>query len=553
MITRYFNLFLNAGSASPLVISANQYDHGEQWVFTLYSQLGVKYEPSSGAIVGIKSDNLGIINSGSVDSEGRVVINETTQMTAVAGRAIFELLIDGETHGTHNFYVEVEPKPGDNADFSASDLSLIQEAINSIAIAGSGAPAVVTLASQMTDEGKVYLYAGSETGYTKGDWYYYNGSAWMDGGKYGGTVDSTLTISGAAADAKKTGDEISELKSQISQNSGLTEDVKVALLDCFENIGGLYLNENARMYIANLRSALYPPVNLSYISAVYEQSGDVYATTPLDNLKADLVVTAHYSDGTSENVTSYSLSGTLAEGTSTITVTYGGKTTTFNVIVSEIYVPYNLNFTFEDYPLHDGYIGDDGAVVVSGDNMYMDEFIPAVGFWIANLWGVRNITNEITRFARYDGDMQFLGRGYSQRQTLTLVEDCAYFKAGFQSASTITQQQDRIVGANILDTSICTIPNSTIDTNGDVQTEAGASISDFLPINEGIVICQLSDGADSALVVFYDENNALISRNAVTSALSNKRLFIQVPSNAKYVRFKCPNSPVATIYVSYVK
>lgn len=75
---------------------------------------------------------------------------------------------------------------------------------------------------------------------------------------------------------------------------------------------------------------------LSYISAVYTQSGTVYDTDTLDSLKSDLVVTAHYSDTTTSTVasTDYTLSGTLTEGTSTITVTYLEKTTTFSVTVS---------------------------------------------------------------------------------------------------------------------------------------------------------------------------------------------------------------------------
>ena len=70
------------------------------------------------------------------------------------------------------------------------------------------------------------------------------------------------------------------------------------------------------------------------ISAVYTQSGTVYDTDTLDILKSDLVVTAHYDNSTTQTITTYTLSGTLAEGTSTITVAYGGKTTTFNVTVT---------------------------------------------------------------------------------------------------------------------------------------------------------------------------------------------------------------------------
>lgn len=77
-------------------------------------------------------------------------------------------------------------------------------------------------------------------------------------------------------------------------------------------------------------------VSLVSISAVYTQSGTVYTTNTLDSLKSDLVVTATYNDSSTATVpsTDYTLSGTLAEGTSTITVTYEGLTATFNVTVT---------------------------------------------------------------------------------------------------------------------------------------------------------------------------------------------------------------------------
>ena len=36
----------------------------------------------------------------------------------------------------------------------------------------------------MVNQSRVYVYTGSETGYTAGHWYYYNGTAWIDGGVY---------------------------------------------------------------------------------------------------------------------------------------------------------------------------------------------------------------------------------------------------------------------------------------------------------------------------------------------------------------------------------
>lgn len=206
-IVRNFNLYLNAGNGSAPYINANQYDQGEQWVFTLYKEDGTKYTPGTGAIVGIKADNRGIINTGTVDSEGRVVINETQQMTAAAGIAIFELLIDGDSHGTANFLVNVEQRPGDNADLSDSDLSLIQQAVDAASeiedlLGGQDVPTVITpIISDWLDEN---ITNPSNP-----------------------PIDTSLTVAGAAADAKKTGDEITDLKSAINTLSQIVYDENI--------------------------------------------------------------------------------------------------------------------------------------------------------------------------------------------------------------------------------------------------------------------------------------------------------------------------------------
>lgn len=70
-------------------------------------------------------------------------------------------------------------------------------------------------------------------------------------------------------------------------------------------------------------------VTLTSISATYT-GGDVTVGTALTDLTG-ITVTATYSDGSTANVTDYTLSGTIAEGSNTITVSYGGKTTTFTV------------------------------------------------------------------------------------------------------------------------------------------------------------------------------------------------------------------------------
>ena len=417
MITREFNLYLHAGHSIPLVINTNQYDRGEQWLFKLFNSDGTQYVPSSGAIVGIKSDNLGIINSGTVDSQGRVVINETQQMTAAIGKATFELMIDSQSHGTANFVVLVEPKPGDNASLSESDLSLIQEALNATSPLPTGGTVGQVLTK--TSNGSAWSDAGTPTQEQVAEAV----SDWADENitvSTGVVIDTSLAVAGAAADSKKVGDEISDLKSQIEQSGGLTSAIKSALLQLAQKVA--YIDDDGQTYYDDLYDALYPPVvytaitlntnSLSFgslnatqtlvatttpsggnvtwsssntsvatvsqtgvvtavgygnatitatcgsltatcsvviaqatvtsISAVYTQSGTVDVIDSLDSLKSDLVVTANWSNDTTTTVadTDYTLSGTLTTGTSVITVSYAGKTTTFNVTVTSEYTWY---------------------------------------------------------------------------------------------------------------------------------------------------------------------------------------------------------------------
>ena len=302
MITREFNLYLHAGHSIPLVINANQYDHGEQWLFTLFNSDGTQYVPSSGAIVGIKSDNLGIINTGSVDAQGRVVINETQQMTAAVGKAVFELLIDDQTHGTANFIVLVEPKPGDNADLAESDLSLIQQAID-----GTSATAIAQGVSDWMDENLTPTTP---------------------------VVDASLTVSGAAADSAKVGQELSDLKSQISTLSSIPREVKLAMDAMFASMAvkddNVYSDEYSAFH------AWATAINVLSISAVFNQGdNEFYLDTTLEDLKQYLTVTASYDDETSGVVSTYTLSGELSAGSNTVTVSYGGKTATFTVTLND--------------------------------------------------------------------------------------------------------------------------------------------------------------------------------------------------------------------------
>lgn len=96
------------------------------------------------------------------------------------------------------------------------------------------------------------------------------------------------------------------------------------------------------------------------ITAVFTQGDDVYGTnTDLEILKDNLVVTANLSDSTTETIPAenYTLSGTMAIGTSTITASYGGKTATFSVTVDFLFVVLGDQLTrgralFHEYPYY---------------------------------------------------------------------------------------------------------------------------------------------------------------------------------------------------------
>ena len=92
-------------------------------------------------------------------------------------------------------------------------------------------------------------------------------------------------------------------------------------------------------------------IELTEITAEFKQGSNViiYPSFDIDGLKEWLTVNAIYNDTTKNKVLSdedYTLSGTLEVGTSTITVTYEGKETTFTVSVSEAALD-RIEVTFE--------------------------------------------------------------------------------------------------------------------------------------------------------------------------------------------------------------
>lgn len=161
-------------------------------------------------------------------------------------------------------------------------------------------------------------------------------------------VTQPETVEGDTVESVRrlTKDQVAELiGSGGGSGTGLTEDIKQALLTIAEKVA--YIDEHGQDYYDALEESLYPPAGLTRITAVYTQSGVVTNWNVLNDLRADLVVTAYFDNGTSQTVVNYALTGTLEAPQSTITVTYGGKTATFTVIVTHSDVP--TGYTAYDY------------------------------------------------------------------------------------------------------------------------------------------------------------------------------------------------------------
>lgn len=158
-------------------------------------------------------------------------------------------------------------------------------------------------------------------------------------------VGSDGTIYENAGTAVRT--QINKLSEKIKNQtgSGTGAGWNTTQINLLENIGQYLLFSDAKTgqllfdsLITSLRNSASggeseepenPDATLTSISATYT-GGEVTAGTSLSALTG-VTVTGTWSDGSTTNITGYVLSGTIAEGENTITVTYEGLTTTFTV------------------------------------------------------------------------------------------------------------------------------------------------------------------------------------------------------------------------------
>lgn len=207
-----------------------------------------------------------------------VIIEEDIQMTAVAG--VWDAKLD-IINGTHNIMTALIRVVVDadvvDPDAIASDSQLqglVAEAKYYAEHARTdayGSPLTATTAAEMTDKTRVYVYTGSETGMTAGNWYYWNGSAWTSGGVYNAVAvqtDTTLSVAGKAADGKATGDAIEDLKedldiidSRVDNIVGQTGDSNTEIVDARQDVLGVVHNTLRKRLLTDYHNIADLPSN----------------------------------------------------------------------------------------------------------------------------------------------------------------------------------------------------------------------------------------------------------------------------------------------------
>lgn len=139
------------------------------------------------------------------------------------------------------------------------------------------------------------------------------------------------SVSSSAAQIAQNTQDISNIKADLS-HIGLSDDVKTSLLACFSHVA--WVDAHGQDYYDALEAALYAD-SYPRITAVFDAGINViYTDDALDTLKQYLTVkyfATKESTGTVISSSDYTLSGTLTEGTSTVTVSYEGVRTSVSI------------------------------------------------------------------------------------------------------------------------------------------------------------------------------------------------------------------------------
>ena len=304
------------------------------------------------------------------------------------------------------------------------------------------------------------------------------------------------------------------LNSHSGQIGGLTNEAKQALLTLLTHVA--YTDDQGQTYLDALEDALYPPANLVSITAVFNQGENtIYDTDSLDTLKQYLTVTANMSDGTTQTVNNYTLSGTLATGTSTITAGYGGKTATFDVTVTHAVRQYTITNNLTEAT------NSNNATAINEETAYTATLTANSGYVLSDVTVTMGGT-DITETAYDSGTITIASVTGDIVITAVAVEDVGWIAD--------VPYDIQWTNGKSLDTS-----------TGMEKDESGMSVSDFLPCS-GLKTVEATGIYNNYGIFYYGEE-----QNWLAKFGNQNYTIFPCRFNAKYMRVLKRSSSTATV------
>lgn len=308
---------------------------------------------------------------------------------------------------------------GSGTGLSQTEKNLLLTLFEKAAYADNDASEAFSSLSELWDSSTVYrTITWSGTGYTKGN----AASRVVDGTPYTSTITANTGFNITAVEVTMGGNTV-----QGAWNNGTVTIPNVT--------GDIVITVTTAQ------------ITVSSISAVYTQSGTVYDTDSLDSLKSDLVVTATFMDSSTGviDAADYTLSGTLTAGTSAVTVNYGGKTTTFNVTVTE-YVPPSTEYDYE--------IVGTGVVNTSGGVSNNAAYNLTSFFELDNNYTALTFTHDVSESTVtcyvqfFNGDTYVDRKGVSK--TTDTTRQCNYSDLGTVTKARLSYSPNTITNVKIM-------------------------------------------------------------------------------------------------------
>lgn len=395
------------GLSTPAVVRVSQYDVERPITLRVLdgNKVAVFTDDCTATIEGTKPSGLGFSLLGTIAPGGMVSFTTSVTMTQECGMIPTEIRFSTNAYGsfpatdigTANFILAVEPSPHPEGTTDGTQETMqnletrLQGQIDALDTRVDALEAGQGSGSGLTDDVKTaLLQIAQKVAYidAHGQDYYDD----LYDALYNDTTRSVLLVLSHVSSSNTQ----STVEVGDSYTTTLTASTNYTLNSVSVTMGGVDITSTAYSsgtvsipsVAGNIVITATAVLSAQSITAVYTQSGTVYDTDSLDSLKADLVVTANYSGGTSETVpaSDYTLSGTLTAGTSTITVSYAGLTTTFNVTVTHGALVYDtadgdmviLGGGFEYLTAIDGEILSNTANESSRRSIYMESGVKPV-------------------------------------------------------------------------------------------------------------------------------------------------------------------------------